>query len=175
MVLSRRRFGAVWVGVVVSAAAGGVLGGACGCSAPAVRPGPAGYGDPMSAQSRFDRRTLPEVEAVDVAPITNRDETGSFVRVEGAEAERMAALFRGAPDADSARCHVPSFRLRFRDETGSVLDAAVCWTCNNISIVFDGGGTGWAVFDGESDPARELMEMCLRLHPHHQVRELETD
>src|SRR5688572_11429846 len=68
--------------------------------------------------------SLPSVDAVDLVDLSGVYANGvddymdaaadaPSVRVSGAEAERIAALWRQLPPGEQARCHVPPFGLRF--------------------------------------------------------------
>jgi hypothetical protein len=86
---------------------------------------------------------LPEVDAVEVVHLRgiNPDNVDAYMAlagesrcwvVEGERAKRIAELWRGLIDGEGARCHVPRFGFRFRNKGVVVLEASVCWMCNNI-------------------------------------------
>lgn len=120
--------------------------------------------------------SLPEIDAVDVLVLddTMPDKapsgvTGMYVyilgaadaprvRLVGTQALQLATLWRRLPPGDDAACHEPPFGLRFHAGGIIVLQASVCWMCNNIygyrgSQQFDAG------FDARSAEAQELLSL----------------
>jgi len=93
----------------------------------------------------YDPATLGSVDRVDVLAISADARVGSvndFVRsdvvrgvvslIERQDVERMAALWRALPSGEQARCHTPPFGLRFWLAGQKLLDASICWDCNNV-------------------------------------------
>ena len=60
------------------------------------------------------------------------------------------------PSDQSARCHIPSYGIRFLDGTDSVGGASICWQCNNVYLRFR-DLSAMLTFDGESPAAQELL------------------
>lgn len=54
------------------------------------------------------------------------------ITLQGADAQRIAELWRSLPPGEQARCHLPPFGLRFRSEERVVCEASICWECDNI-------------------------------------------
>jgi hypothetical protein len=78
----------------------------------------------------------------------------------GAQAHRIAELWNALPDAETARCHSPGFALQAVVEGAPVFTANICWRCNNVSIDGAAAADSWRTFDGESEPAARLLEIC---------------
>jgi hypothetical protein len=87
--------------------------------------------------------SLPPIDAVDVVDLFGVDSDGiadymgaaanaRCVRVVGADAQRIASLWRKLPAGEQARCHIPPFGLRFYSNGRIVTQASICWECNNI-------------------------------------------
>jgi hypothetical protein len=70
--------------------------------------------------------------------------------------QHIAELWRKLPPGEQARCHVPPFALRFFAEGEVILEASLCWHCNNIWLreektenVFE--------FDARAEVSQELL------------------
>ncbi len=57
------------------------------------------------------------------------------------------------------RCHIPGFGIRFWQGEKVVVLASLCWKCNNARGLAGEESIGF-VFDGASEPARELLRRC---------------
>ncbi len=55
-------------------------------------------------------------------------------KIEGELAQTIANLFRQLTPGESARCHTPPFGLRFYFNKQLVLQASICWECDNMYI-----------------------------------------
>ena len=93
---------------------------------------------------RYDPSTLGRIDAVDVVALDASARVGSvseFIRSSGAlgeirltdeDAERIAALWRALPSGKQARCHSPPYGLRFWLAGRKLLEASICWECDNV-------------------------------------------
>ncbi|MEG4043235.1 hypothetical protein [Microcoleus sp. Pol17_C1] len=84
---------------------------------------------------------LPNIDAVDVLeagyfPSKSGDliTSSRTVTLKGELAQQVAHLWRQLIPGDSARCHTPAFGLRFYFKEKSVLQASMCWHCNNMYL-----------------------------------------
>ena len=109
------------------------------------------------------------VEAVDLAGL-DPDRVSEYmaaavnaprVAVTGSDAERIACLWRGLPEGEQMRCHIPPFGLRFYSRRRLICEASVCWECNNI-FGNAGGEHLWYGFDASHEHSRELLAACKR-------------
>ena len=57
-----------------------------------------------------------------------------IVTVEGELAQQVVHLWRQLTPGMSARCHMPPFGLRFYVKENVVLQASMCWECDNMYI-----------------------------------------
>ena len=55
-------------------------------------------------------------------------------KIEGELAQTIVNLFRQLTPGESARCHIPPFGLRFYFNKQLVLQASICWECDNMYI-----------------------------------------
>lgn len=113
---------------------------------------------------------LPEIDAVDVVDLRGvgpaeavarlRSVAGeASPRLRGTAATEVAALWRGLPPGEMMRCHIPGFGLRFWRGEEMVVLASLCWKCNNARGLVGEQPIAF-VFDGASEPARELLRRC---------------
>lgn len=127
------------------------------------------------AVEAYSPASLPPVIEVDVvalggvwptslADIGRAADAGRAVRVAGAEAERLAELWRRLPPGRQARCHVPPYGLRFLAGGREVCVASVCWRCNNI-YGEAGGSPLHYEFDAGHPAAQELLAELRRVAP----------
>lgn len=74
------------------------------------------------------------------------------------DAREVRALWRGLPDHQMARCHMPRYGLRVTRDAQVVSSASLCFRCNNI--YFERGGRFSTIgFDAESPPALALVAL----------------
>lgn len=115
--------------------------------------------------------TLPDTDTIEVvllnddydpAHVTAAIPGRTLARLTGEPAQRAARLWRALPSAEQMRCHMPRYALRFYATGVLLLEAALCFECNNISILRK-GRREWATFDGQASPAQELLAL-LRSH-----------
>jgi hypothetical protein len=57
-----------------------------------------------------------------------------IIKVEGELAQQVASLWRQLKPGESARCHIPPFGLRFYFKEKLILQASICWQCDNMYI-----------------------------------------
>jgi hypothetical protein len=84
--------------------------------------------------------------------------------VSGVAAQEIAELWRALPPGEAMRCHTPPYGLRFRLGTSPVLDASVCWECNN-AFGFVGGESIYFAFDAGATASRALLDRLKTLLP----------
>ena len=85
---------------------------------------------------------LPDIDAVDVLDLGGNFPSMSgdliissrIVTVEGELAQQVAHLWRQLTPGMSARCHMPPFGLRFYVKEKLVLQASMCWECDNMYL-----------------------------------------
>lgn len=132
-------------------------------------PGPANgtTGDDVNSIS-VDPASLPEIDEVDVVELGGFDppQVGDFIRradrrslrVGGLAAQNIAALWRSLPPGEMTRCHTPPFGLRFLSRGSVIVEASLCWGCNN-AFGFMGEQRISFVFDGGADESRTLLAL----------------
>ena len=129
-----------------------------------------------SALATVTPSSLPPIDAVDVVDLSDVDAdrveeymdaaaNAPSIRVSGAEATRIAALWRELPPGEQARCHIPPFGLRFYSGGRLISRGSICWRCNNI---FGDAGDEhlFFAFDASQPTSRELLAECERVVGH---------
>src|SRR5687767_2300929 len=95
----------------------------------------------------YDPATLARVDAVDTIALDlsaagargsrmanefiRSNPVRAAVRLTGAEAERIAALWRALPPGKNTGCHEPGYGLRFWLADQIQVEASLCWACHN--------------------------------------------
>lgn len=107
-------------------------------------------------------RNIPAVDKIELVkfkegedPRENQIERTMFI--EGAKAERIAALWRTqsyGPDASA--CHFPAYGVRFYSKSKPLFYATVCWACSNI-LFFDPDFKGGLHFEGDAKNGQQLL------------------
>jgi hypothetical protein len=125
----------------------------------------------------FAPASLPEIDDVDIVDLrglspSRVDEYMALARTSHAFAWRVphnvgqeiATWFRRLRIGEQARCHIPSYGVRFFADSQLVLEASLCWECNNA---FGSIGTSELSFsfDAESPEARALLSLVKRSLP----------
>ena len=121
----------------------------------------------------YDPTKLGAVDAVEVVDLKdvlgNRVTTymkeaadAPCVRVTGEHAQEIARLWRELPAGLLERCHIPSFGMRFFHEEKRVLQASICWRCNNIVIHKDDEEL-WYEFDAEHSSSHQLLALAQKI------------
>lgn len=66
----------------------------------------------------------------------NIDDIGATKMVEGEEAQKIAAVWRGQRlmGISYVACHLPPYAIKFYEKGKLVLFASVCWECQNIGF-----------------------------------------
>jgi len=125
-----------------------------------------------SALATITPSSLPRIDAVEVVSLRGLKpkrvieymaaaKEARRVRVVGAEAQRIAEMWRALPGAEQMRCHVPPFGLRFFAGNELICEASICWRCNNI-FGQAGADEVFFEFDGSLAASRELLKACER-------------
>jgi hypothetical protein len=84
------------------------------------------------------------------------------IRVTDELAQQIASLWRKLPLGEPARCHIPPYGLRFYNGGDLLLQASICWQCNNIFGDEKGNSFGY-LFDAEHSYSRELLATCKQI------------
>jgi hypothetical protein len=113
---------------------------------------------------------LPEVDGAEVVRVSGvptrleshvmRDAAHApRVTLAGADVQLAADLWRALPAGELARCHIPSYGLRFFRAGALVVEASLCWECDN-AFGFDAAGDElYFEFDATSAPAQDLLRL----------------
>jgi hypothetical protein len=80
------------------------------------------------------------------------------VEAEGDEAAEIAEMWRQLPQAEQMRCHIPPYGLRFYGGGQVIIEASVCWLCNNIAVMEKGSGSTYYTFDASAEVSQHLLE-----------------
>jgi hypothetical protein len=78
------------------------------------------------------------------------------VRLTHEDADRIADLFRHLSPSEGARCHLPSFGVRFWYAGDRVAEFSLCWECDNAYGYAKGRSVSFA-FDSRSFRAVDLL------------------
>ena len=81
-----------------------------------------------------------------------------IVKVEGDLAQQIANLWRQLSPGQSARCHIPPFGLRFYSQNQVVLQASMCWECDNMYIYKQGTRSLYGL-NLDQPPAHQLLAL----------------
>ena len=117
-------------------------------------------------------KTIPRVKAVtevEVVVLTGSksDRVSDFmetaaksdaprVKLLGRDAGLIANLWNALPPGHQDRCHIPPFGLRFFSAGTLLLEASLCWECNNIFGIADGARFSFE-FDASAAASVELL------------------
>ena len=118
----------------------------------------------------YDPKSLPQIDAVEIVDIRRlepnmvsqyMDNAGSCPRVrrEGDAAQPLADAWRALTPDMSARCHIPPIGFRFFCAGAVILEASVCWRCNNLFGLSEGTEISYA-FDSDSEAAQALFTLA---------------
>ncbi len=91
----------------------------------------------------YSPASLPPITVVEVVILSDFDPSrvNEYMReaantpgvaVSGEAAQIIAFLWRQLPPDETYRCHLPPYGLRFRSGEEIILQASICWQCNNI-------------------------------------------
>lgn len=120
--------------------------------------------------------SLPEIDEIEIVPLSGRApppvsrlhrkgvRVGS-VSVMGTAAQEIAGLWRVLPPPGAvAACHEPPFALRFFHGDRFILEASLCWKCNNAYGSTSDESLSF-LFEGTSPAARRLLATLDALCP----------
>lgn len=124
----------------------------------------------------YNPQELPEVDKVAVLVLGQREDEGESrlytikdgflivaeVIIEDANITKIVDLWRQLPQHEQDRCHFPPFGLRFFQNNTQLLEASICWECNNIWINLHDEADGYN-FDARSNPAQQLFALLKQL------------
>jgi hypothetical protein len=82
----------------------------------------------------------------------------------GLDAQRIAELWRRLPPAESARCHIPPYGLRFWRAGQKVVEVSLCWECNN-AYGYAGDKALWFTFDAGAPVSVSLLMQLRHVLP----------
>lgn len=117
--------------------------------------------------------SLPPIDALEIVllegispnaldDIMQRADGNPKIQVSGPPAQDIANFWRQLPHATQMRCHLPRFGLRFYACDEWLLEASVCWECNNVYGRQPSGKIHFG-FDASSAPAVALLDL-VRAH-----------
>lgn len=72
--------------------------------------------------------------------------------------DSVAQLWRDLPSHEQSRCHTPPFGIRFHMADTVILEASICWHCDNIWIVENDEFKGYE-FAAHSHPSQTLLRL----------------
>lgn len=112
----------------------------------------------------YDLKQMPEFDAVDILTLVQDydSQSLSFYAIHTVHAidERVIIaindLWRRLPYFGQDRCHFPPYGLRFYQKDAIILEASICWECNNIWIELPDSKSHYE-FNGNSAPAQKLL------------------
>ena len=118
----------------------------------------------------FSPTQLLEIDAVDVVNLKDIDSdrvseympnatNAPHVQLTGEPAQQIANLWRHLPPGAFARCHIPPFGLRFYRNGELLLQASICWQCDNIFGGAQGDGFSCS-FDAQHGTSQKLLVLC---------------
>lgn len=81
--------------------------------------------------------------------------------VEGKKAKNIATVWRKLKwDFEGqAACHEPGYEVKFYSKGKLLVNASVCWSCNNVSFITPEGINAQPTFDGYSPVGEALEEL----------------
>lgn len=112
----------------------------------------------MRCGDGYDPAGLTDAEAVEVLP---HRRGGSPARLTGADADRVADLWRRLPPGRQKRCHNPVYTVRFFGPAGILTEGSVCWECHNIHVTRGYDHITYE-FDADAPTSRLLLAECRR-------------
>lgn len=77
------------------------------------------------------------------------------IEVSGDVAHEIANLWRHLPPDEQMRCHLPPFGFRFYAKRMLLLEASICWQCNNIWLKMNGKNATYT-FDARHEVSKKL-------------------
>jgi hypothetical protein len=70
----------------------------------------------------------------------------------------VVQTWRGLPAGEQDRCHIPPYGLRFLSSGVVLVEASICWQCNNVFIRLPDELTGYS-FDSQSQAGQRLLRV----------------
>jgi hypothetical protein len=124
---------------------------------------------------QHDPSTLGRIDAVDVVALNASASVGSVnefirsavvgeIRLTDVDAERIAVLWRALPPSEQARCHIPPYGLRFWLAGQKVIEASLCWECDNV-YGYAADETMHFSFDSKAPVSVSLLMQCRHILP----------
>ena len=110
----------------------------------------------------YDRRTTPVVDRVEVVALSYGKRRGLVFPCTLAQGEEIVGLWRKLPEAEQARCHVPVYGLQFYVGQALLLEASLCWQCNNIHLR-TGIKRRYSTFDRDAPASQRLRDLLAEI------------
>lgn len=118
--------------------------------------------------AKFTPASTPNVTAIDVVDLraVNPNRVDQYMTAAAdvptfhcndQTSQLVASLWRKLPPGESVRCHTPPIGLRFYDGDRMIVEASICWQCENI-FGFANGEPFDYLFDPKSLEATELFD-----------------
>lgn len=117
----------------------------------------------------YNPKQLSEIDSIEIVNLSGLDvtahhymngtESAQCVWVSSETAQEIARLWRELPYSEQMRCHIPPFGLRFYNNGSLLLQASICWQCNNI-FGEAGGEKIFYKFDAEHPISQRLLNIC---------------
>ena len=115
----------------------------------------------------YNPKFLPAIDSVEIVDLRqlNANRVSDYMdiasnapyqRLDGDSAQLFANAWRSLCSGMAARCHIPPIGFRFISDGAIVLEASVCWRCNNAYGIQNGNSISFE-FDSECDSAQQLL------------------
>lgn len=117
---------------------------------------------------------LHSIDTVEVLALASRGSvsSGSFLKItsegfpitmstiisDALSVNAIVDLWHTLPEYEQDRCHFPPYGLRFISQESIVLEASICWKCNNIWTKSPEKRSSYN-FHGASEPAQKLLKI----------------
>jgi hypothetical protein len=119
---------------------------------------------------RYKPSRLPLIDSVEIVNLKGirpsrvslyMKEAGSAnsIRLIDESAQEIAELWRRLSWGWQMRCHIPPFGLRFYNNGTLLLQASVCWQCNNI-YGDENGSDFHCAFNAKRSSSQKLLSIC---------------
>ena len=126
-------------------------------------------------EGSYDPADLTEIDAGDVVALDSSAHVQGvreFIRLAnvretklmGRDAQAIAELWRRLTPAEPARCHIPPYGLRFWLAGHKIVEASLCWECNN-AYGYAGHTPVSFTFDATAPAAVSLLMQLRRVLP----------
>ena len=118
---------------------------------------------------------LPSVDGAEVVLVRDIDprlvsdymrdaERAPRVTLSDSDVQVVAKLWRSLPGGAQDRCHIPTYGIRFLRSGAAILEASVCWECNN-AFGHDTAGEIHFEFDASAAVAQQLLQLLIAVQP----------